>query len=353
ALGKKGLSYALENISDLTNMASNLTSVSRDLAAETLAKAMISEGMTPQDVLRRLEQLGPEAIPADVNQSFREILRAASNYSPFVTGEARGVLVGRQQGAGQRIQNALNLTFPGTVDDFIESVDNQMGPQIRQLYDQASQNPIQMSERLRNMIVGESSMGRAAREAERRLLDKRAAGDRVSNFDLVDETKKVLDDQIGAALREGKRNEARNLIRLRNVLVQEADAAAPEYAQARQMYAGRAAISDAADIGGEFFQTPRRELIDLASGMTQIERIAYTLSAKEAILDRIDNTGMNRDQVAALFGKNGDVAKLRTLFDNETQFNNFTRALRRETDFLLTRRAVLENSTTTKQMQQM
>jgi hypothetical protein len=111
------------------------------------------------------------------------------------------------------------------------------------------------------------------------------------------------------------------------------------------------AIEDAATLGGEIFQTNARELRDLTSVMTQPERNAYILGAKEAILNRIDSTGATRNQVQALFGKNGDAMKLGTLFTDARTRQAFMDSLRRETEFVVTRNAVIGNSTTAGQLQ--
>ena len=84
--------------------------------------------------------------------------------------------------------------------------------------------------------------------------------------------------------------------------------------------------------------------------MTQQEKTAYVLGAKEALFNRIDQTGMNRNQVMAMFGKNGDIYKLKTLFSDNAQFNRFYSSLKREAEFFLTRKAALENSTTARQL---
>jgi hypothetical protein len=56
------------------------------------------------------------------------------------------------------------------------------------------------------------------------------------------------------------------------------------------------------------------------------------------------------DASKRLFGKNGDIAKLSTLFPDAATFENFRGMMEREANFALTRRAITGNSTTTKQM---
>lgn len=348
-----GIDRVFTNRNDLAVTAQNLSRLNTDIASEILARSLRDSGMSPREAMQAYRNLGPNAMPADISDSFREVLRASMNLDEGIAGASRRTLTERQRGAGARIADSLDLIGAGSVDDYIGQIDEVLKPRITELYSAAAASPLPLSGRLRFLMQGDNSLGRAMTVAESRLADRRAVGDQISHFDIVDETKRVMDDQIGSALRDGRRNEARNLIRLKNEMVREADAAIPEYGQARQLYAGRAALDDAAKIGTEFFNTPQRELYDLTSTMTAPEKSAYALSAKDAILNRIDGTGMNRDQVSALFGKNGDAQKLRTLFDTGDAFDSFINGLKRETEFMLTRRAAMGNSTTAAQLARM
>jgi hypothetical protein len=313
---------------------------------------MIAEGVTADEIVSTLRQLGPEAIPADTLQGFREILRYAINATKGVTERAaRGVLEPRQAGSGQRISDAFDTVNAGSLDEYLTAVNNFTSPRLQQLYNQSAQVGLALPKRLSALLTsGKSSLSKAFAKAQGLVQDMRALGDPVTNFTMIDQTKQILDDQIATAIRNVKKNKARNLIRLKNLLVEEADRQIPTYAEARNIFAGEAAIKDAGVIGQEFFKTDRRELVELVKAMTQQEKTAYILGAKEALFNRIDQTGMNRNQVMAMFGKNGDIYKLKTLFADNAQFNRFYNALKRETDFFLTRKAALENSTTARQL---
>ena len=346
----RGIDRMMTDTADFQSMAGNLSRLRTDIAGEMLAKSLRASGMSVEDALAQYRALGPNALPADIDDSFRQVLRAAMNVDEGISGQARRQVSGRQQGAGQRIAQSLDIISTDNLDDYMNQLESTLGPQVRALYDAAAAQPVRLSGRLRTIMQGDNSLSRARREAQSRLADRRAAGDVISHFDLIDETKRVLDDNIGTALNAGRRNEARNLIRLKNELVAEADAQLPEYAAARNLYAGKAAIEDAAKLGSTIFKIDARELRNLASSMNPQERNAYILAAKDAIIDQIDRTGMNRNQVQALFGKNGDAMKLATLFENRQTMQQFMNALKRETDFAITRNAVIGNSTTTEQL---
>jgi hypothetical protein len=348
-----GADRIFSNNKDLAVTAQNLTRINADLAGEILARSLRSSGMSVSEAMEQYRRLGPNAMPADITDSFRETMRAAMNIDEGIAGEARRAVTSRQMGAGSRISSSLDLIDADNLDDYLSRIDAVMKPEISRLYAEAGANPVAISGRLRNIMQGDNSLGRARQQAESRLADRRAAGDQITHFDVIDETKRVLDDQIGSALRDGRKNEVRNLTRLKNLMMNEADQNIPGYAQARATYAGRAALEDAANIGREFFQTNARELYDITSTMTAAEKTAYTLAAKDSILDRINNTGMTRDQVSALFGRNGDAMKLRTLFDSPRAFETFKNALSRETEYAITRRAVIGQSTTAAQLQRL
>ena len=161
----------------------------------------------------------------------------------------------------------------------------------------------------------------------------------------------MLDDQIGVALRQGENNKARQLTRLKNEMIKEADAQIPRYAEARATFAGERALESAAEQGELFLKANRRQVIDTVENMTPAEMQMYRLGARQAIMDQIDVTTISADLMKRMFGRNGDVVKLRAVFPDEQQFQNFMRAMNREAEFILTRRTALENSTTVQQAQ--
>tara|TARA_R110000868_G_scaffold411544_1_gene705221 strand:+ start:1625 stop:3685 length:2061 start_codon:yes stop_codon:yes gene_type:complete len=352
-----GIERAFTNLTDFNNMAKSLTSVRTDIAGEMLATSLRSAGMSPREAIEQYRMLGPNALPADIDQAFREVLRAAMNIDSGISGAARTSVNQRQQQAGQRISDSLDIINAGNADEYLTNLDATLGPQITALYQQAAQQPLALSGRLRTLLEGDTSLGKAFEQAQGRVLDRVALGETAGTFDYIDETKKVLDDQIKKLMREGQGNAASILIRFKNQMVAEADNLIPDYADARKLYAGKKAVEDAADFGREIFKTDSREVSRLADAlttqMTAQERTAYVLGAKDAIIKRIDSTGMNRNQVMALFGKNGDAAKLATLFDTPEQGEQFLNALKRETEFAITRNAVVGNSSTVAQASQL
>jgi len=353
-LGAAGLKTAFNaGARGIQSLMASVSNMSDDGAATLLANAMIREGIGPEDAAARLAQLGPDALPSDLGTSFGRLLRDASNKIPRIEGQAATKLKARQSGQAQRVTDALD-DATGTpllnVDDEIARLSAAEGPRITRLYDEVRQQPLESSAKLKALLEGDNSVGRASKAAEARLNDRRAAGDTIGEIDVIDATKQELDDQIGAALRTGENNRVRDLVRLKNVMIDEVDIAVPQYKQARDAFAGKAQLENAADAGANFFKMKPRDVEGFVKSMGDSEKRMFKLGAKQALIDKLDAKQVSRDAVKALFGKGGDMRKLRALFDTSQQFKAFSDTLEREANFVLTRRAAQANSTTAKQI---
>lgn len=364
-LGGKGiqmLSKSIENLSD-------------EGAGQLLAQMMVREGISPEDFGKRLVELGPEAIPADVGNNFARLLKVAANEVPRIQGRAADLLFKRQEGQSKRIIDALDDasgTSSLSAKDEIERLNTTLGPKINDLYNQVRGSTIsggpspasginvqrtqidppstsKLPPTLRRLFEGNNAVSRAAGKAQGALDDRIALRDKVGDIDLVDETKKVMDDQIGKALRLGEKNLAMRLVRLKNEMVGEADKAIPVYKEARDLFAGKAQMENAAEAGTLYVKMNARELSELAKGYSISEKKMFKLGAKQAIMDKIDLLQMNSDLVKKMFRKNGDVTKLRSLFDSKKEFDQFAKALEREGQFVLTKNAAMGGSSTVQQ----
>ena len=347
-----------------------VSGMSDDGAATLLAETMIREGLSPDEVIKKIASLGPEAIPADAGVGFARLLRTASNEIPRLEGQAGKILAARGEGQASRIATAFDDatgTASLTADDEIIRLNKVLGPQINDAYTAARAKASQLFAGPR-VSEGLSFAAKPKKSNLEKLLDnkfvagskiknkvdlelnaKSASGETVTALDTVDATKRALDDEIQKALRAGSNNKSRSLVILKNSLLKEADAAIPEYKQARNLFAGKAALESATDQGSLFLKMKPRDIKDLTQSLGDSEKRFFQLGAKRAIMDKIDDVQSNADLVKRLFGKNGDVKKLEFLFDDKAAFNRFSDTLKQEAEFVMTRRAAQANSTTIKQ----
>lgn len=349
--GAKGVKGAAES---LLSPKTQQLSESDKIIQKLLQDAATGSGMSAKDVSSKVKGMGKEGMLADVDETFASLLKTSANENPNVRGFARTELSNRQEGQAKRIADRLDEdtgTAGLTLDEEINRVETLLQPKIKQLYDEAGKAEIQLSEKLNNMINGDTSLNTAYRKAQKSINDLRSIGKPITQMTVIDETKKELDDMINAAIKkEGKIQKASRLIEIKKVMLEEVDQANPVYAQARQLASDKKSLQNAADLGIMFNKMKASELDDLVATMGGSERHMYLLGAKKALLDRIDSIGQNRDLVNSMFGKNGDVRKLKTLFKDDESFNQFRDTLKMEADWRITSNTVRGNSTTKQQM---
>lgn len=316
-----------------------------------LTEAVQRSGMSANEIQAELSKLGDNATMADLSPAFSRQLRAAMNESPQLEGEIAKSFGERSKGSYGRIQSAVasSLGKGETVDDAINSVESATNPKMNELYKIVRETPFAPSERLRTILDGDNPLGQAFKEAQSNLTTRRLMGEQVGNMAVVDETKKVLDGRIGEAVRSGNKSKVRDLTMLKNYMVGEADKAAPEWAAARSLFAGKQALKDAADLGQDFYKLGTGEVQSLSDGFGESEKHFFKLGAQEAILKKIDEVGITSDAAKAIIGKNGSIKKLRPLFGNEDELNQFVSTVEREAKFKATANAVFGNSNTAKQ----
>lgn len=350
--GAAGIRNVLANRQSAKQLTQSLGNFSDEGAASILAEAMVREGIGPGDAARILDDLGPDAVPADLGASFNRLLRVAANQIPRIQGRANQVLNGRQAGQPARLASVLDdvAGVPGlSLDDELKRIEMVFKPMTDDLYARVRSQPMAMPERVQAILDKAPSAIQALKLAQRTLADRRAVGDKISHIDVIDAVKQRLDDQIGTAVRQGEGNRARDLLRIKNLIVSEADRAIPEYAQARQVFAGRRTLENAAELGGQYLRMTPKDIRSAIETMGESEMRMFRLGAKQAILDQVDKVQTNSDAMKRIFGKYGDLEKMRLIIPDEQSFDAFRTAMRREAAFMVTKSALQANSTTVRQ----
>ena len=348
----------------------SISGMSDDGAAKLLAETMVREGLSPDEVAKKIAALGPEALPADVGPGFARLLRRAANEVPRIEGDAGNILAARTKGQAGRLATAFDDatgTTSLTADDEIIRLNKALGPQIDKAYSAArakaetlfsapkvsqglsfaaKAKPTRLEKALDNKFVGSPKI---KNKVELELNAKASSGETVTPLDRVDATKRALDDEIQTAIRKGANNKSRSLVILKNTLLKEADEAIPEYKEARGLFAGKAALENATDQGSLFIKMKVRDVKQLTESLGDSEKRFFKLGAKKAIMDKME-TIQSKADLTRMFGKNGDTAKLKHLFDDDESFRRFNDTLETESKFIITRNAAQGNSTTAKQV---
>lgn len=352
---KKPLAAVLRKGKDaFASMVRSADDMGEEVAAKSLAESMIREGLTPDELLKRFNDLGQDAVLGDTGNSFRRLLRSASNEVPELEGRMNAILNKRQAMSDKRVLQSLKAVGLSNMDaaEEMARLNASVGPKIAELYAAARSKPLNPSWKLRRILNGKNIISKtmASDTVQDALANKRSLDESISNIDVIDETKKALDDQISSLMRKGKTNKARDIIRLKKIMLEEVDKAIPEYAQARSVFAGKAALEDSAEKGRMMFKLSPADMNDLVSSMGESEKRMFLLGAKDALIDKMDATQVTGDMVKRIFGRRGDIKRIKTLFPDSEQFDIFRKVMESEAEFMATRRAVQGNSTTFRQL---
>lgn len=307
----------------------------------------------PALAAQRLGELGPNATIADLGPN----LRGAASGAATRVGPARRILTesldARQAGQQGRIVEVARQKVGALADDFYGKIDD-LTTRARQaakpLYESAYNSPLtpdrDILKTLRHPMVKD-----AMRRAGRML----GGGKQGLSVEFLDQTKRALDDDISAAIRTGRNEEARVMMRLKDSLVGWVDKQVPDYAAARAAYAGDAALVNAAEMGVDLVrQKAYAPLVARAvKGMSDNELSAMRMGVLQGIVDTVEDTGLNQNAARRLLRTTRMRNVLRTLFPDEKSFDDFVKAVDAESLFSETRAYVTGGSPTARRLSEM
>ena len=263
---------------------------------------------TEQQAADRGAAQGPEATIADFNPTTQKML-SRETAQP---GEAQGVLSEkmnvRSAGAGQRLSQAADNAFGQAPTDeaaFKQALSDKMKADATPLYEKVLPQPIKVTNNIRGL--GNSEIGPDAIAIAKGLdKDARAAaiasgqaapppfkirpedlnfsGFKNTNLHTMDLVKRGFDDIIQSRM-AGNRTlgpqQVASAVQIRNALVRELDKQVPQYASARNAWAGPSAVSDAFDAGKNIWKRNfgQNEYQAATKGMTRSEQAAFKAGA--------------------------------------------------------------------------
>jgi len=316
-------------------------------AAGKVLSALERDGATPATLQSRLDAIGPQAMIADVGPNATQQAAAIAASPGPGQQTIRAAIDARNAGASGRVTNAVDSAMGGPVNygqierDIIQRRSNAARP----LYDQAYQAPlppIPEVQEVLNTPTGRTAAARAARLS----LDEGLPFDpnSVRGVDLI---KRTLDDVVSEGNRVGRNNEARIIGGLRDRLVRAVDNEVPEYAMARDAFAGESAIRDALQSGRTLFsdQITPQQIGDQLVAMTAGERDAFMQGARAQIQTIMGTARNDASRVRQLLQKGFNQEKLEMVLGPQAA-NDLMRQVGFETTAANTSHRVIGNSET-------
>lgn len=285
---------------------------------------------------------------ADVSQGGRGTLEGIVSdvKNPAITRLAKETLESRNKQLTQRVfsdaSEGLDLPINASLKQASQAIKARRGVQADDLYSKINK-PIQPTPEIKR-ILAVDEVEKAIEKASQRLGKERAAGKQISTINVIDEAKRILDDQIESLRRQGQRNESRRLLTLKRSLIKEIDDQVPEYAKARNAYAGDSALLDAGEKGRGIFKMDVDDIDDIVSDLADSEKVMFRLGVQKAVREKLMLAREGTNAINRISSQ-ANLEKISKAFPSKEAFNKFKSQLDFEAEIFDTAR-VLHNSKT-------
>lgn len=323
----------------------------RSKAVKLVTQSLERDEITPQEASTILRQMGPRGTLADIGENTTDLARTAMSIPN--QGRNRGRLFLDERQDTQRLQLVQAARRAGRADEFDEQVINAINraessaaPLYREAYSQVLDVTPQMAELLKRPAM-QKAMLKAARKVRDLGFSDEIIND-VTDVRFMDLVKRALDDDIGIAQRQGRRDDVGILQGIKRQFLDEIDSQVPVYAEARSAFAGEAAIRDASDFGRRVFnnRTPTSEIAEQVQNMGESELQGFRQGLLTSISDNLDNV-LSTSNAAKRFASMPRLREvLRLAFPDQNELQRFLQTAANESRFSETRNALLGGSPT-------
>jgi len=358
-------------------------------ARRILQKYLDRDDITPEQLQRELDELGPDAVLADVQGNVQGLARTVAQEPGKPRTIAQRLLHNRQRRQQERILKSAGVD-PNDVGAFrmnITQLINNRKSRAAPLYEEAYNTVLNRSQ-IRTIAVRGSdgserqikiSLNELLRVIPKSFINKakelmrgdmdllesirrnfpdtpkgRAAALKqfqnpdTNSLQFYDYLKRALDERIGIRIRDGAAEEVRNLIGQKNRLLGYLDAASPAYRKARETYAGEANLRSAVEYGRSLMSNK----VDLSEAQLAFE--AMSAGEKKflrqgiirGLVDRLENTKEMSNFASSLVDTKRMRELLRYAFPDQDTFNKFITNMVAENRYSYTRNFITGGSPT-------
>lgn len=346
-------------------------------SVRTLADIVRNSELDKPGVARRLNELGPDAMVADLSRPLEDQAGAIAATQMPGSGVIVNAVGERNKGASQRVTQAVDRALGGktNVPKLMQSLKDRFGAIAKPLYDQFRATPVPFTREVEDVLNVLKNEPGILKDARRYANLDGALGSggpkqffadiaddgtvsviRVPNATEWDYIKRALDGRAyGQGVTENDKRIFSGLSRMvKDTVDQALSPGAPEqsvWARARAVASNEFELTDALEAGKAAFSrnlSPDEMAAEMA-GMSQAQREAYRIGARQSIRSTMENA-------ATKFGENADTAGMRQLGSIAARekvdqispgaSQELGRALDAEARFASTYQNVLQNSRT-------
>ena len=246
-------------------------------------------------------------------------------------------------GSYERILNKIKKNVTD-LDAYFTSADdifNAGKAKARPLYDEAYESVVDVE--LAPEVV-------QAIKRARRQFPSELDGLPDNSVKTLDYAKRVLDDDIGAAVRAGRANLARSRTGVKNSLLSEIDAQVPSYAKARKISGDYLSIRSAIEDGRAALRRAPEDVAVEFKGLTEPEKIAFRHGLGKAVREEVAKVSEGVNPYKRILGSHEKKKRLASVLSLE-QFRELNRTLRAEDRLFKMRNEVLGGSPTASKLE--
>jgi len=367
-------------------LASLATDTPTGAAKRVIRDTANATGLTPDEAVKRMRELGPDAVLADLDEGTRMIARAGANRMGPMREQAQKFVIDRDRAQNQRLLSTIEAaagsskSFANTQKNIVQQRQEQAGP----LYDLARRKGLELTPDLREIVKNVNIQGAAnklaslsgrpplkaptitvqrpagrfqregttqtIKDPNATIFDDMTPQDR---FDYLKFAKEGLSDMIGKAAKDNNRNQMRILMEQKDALVAAMGRQNEEYIRANSIFSSASELNDALVSGRTLMSNAvdADEVAEMLQGMTKTEQDMFRLGAVRSVADKLERLGANRD-LSSVIGPGAPPAvqkKIALVMGDDAP--EFLRRAGVEENFAETKRAVTGNSTTELQKQ--
>lgn len=172
---------------------------------------------------------------------------------------------------------------------------------------------------------------------------------RLSNnsFEVLVGAKKMIDRDISAAKNIRDKESVGALMGVKRQVLDILEKASPTYKQANKLFAGESALLNAQEEGLNFGKLRNGEEVKrFISGLSNGERETHKIGVKDYYLDKINKTGDGNSSARKIFSQPLEREKLKAVFNNPKQFNDFAKRMNDEIRVFDTKQRIVGGSRT-------
>ena len=350
----RGITKGVEAVKDFTpTIKRGLTQVGEvktRLVKGIDADRLLANRISATDAKQALEELksGQISVLADVaGDEIQGFTRAVGKVSGGARNIVSQALEGRSQEAVSRVTASLSKNISnvdayfGNLDDIAKARSSVARPLYAKAYDKGKQ--LKINRRLNTLLKDQRIV--SAMDESRATLGVSIEARR-NSVEAIDGAKKILDDRIRVARRQGAKELAKATTDLKNDLVAQVDRQVPSYKEARKVFSDFSSIEDAQILGLDFTKQTPEQIKKLLKTLNNSEKEAYKIGVRENLQRVVSQTADEADPAKRVFGNRFNRDQIKAVFGEGKQINEFTKKMTEEIRAAKTKFRVLGGSRT-------